>query len=127
MKDAKIEEVEKHKIDGSIINDTQSNKCDFLFICNKQKFFFVELKGTDIKHALTQIDATMQVFYKAGIIANKDMRCCIVFTTYPKDNGTFRKEVITLKKNWRNRVANIEVIQKSKRMEYSVTQDKIIG
>lgn len=127
LKDAKAEEVEKHKIDGSIIHDTRCNKCDFLFVFKKEKYFFVELKGTDIKHALTQIEATMQTFYQAGILASKDTRCCIVFTAYPKDNGIFRKAVINLKRNWKNKLASIEVVQKSKRMEYSVTQDKVIG
>lgn len=44
----------------------------------------------------------------------------------PKDNGTFRKEVIALKKDWKNKVASIEVYPKSKRMEYSVSQDKVL-
>lgn len=128
LADAAIEDVEKHKIDDGIIKDTINNKCDYLFVYKNRKFFFVELKGSDIHHALTQIKASMQFFYKEGIINNtKDMRCCIVFTSYPKDNGTFRKEVIALKKDWKNKVASIEVYQKSKRMEYSVSLDKVLG
>nr|WP_302830140.1 hypothetical protein [uncultured Bacteroides sp.] len=128
LADAAIEDVEKHKIDDGIIKDTINNKCDYLFVYKNRKFFFVELKGSDIRHALTQIKASMQFFYKEGIINNtKDMRCCIVFTSYPKDNGTFRKEVIALKKDWKNKVASIEVYQKSKRMEYSVSLDKVLG
>lgn len=127
LTDATIEEVEKHKIDDGVIKDAISNKCDYLFIYKDQKFFFVELKGSDIRHALLQIKASMQLFYQDGIINNKkDARCCIVFTSYPKDNGTFRKEVIALKKDWKNKVASIEVYQKSKRMEYSVSQDKVL-
>ena len=126
LKDADIEEVEKYQIDGGIINDTKSNRCDYLFVFQNKRFFFVELKGTDIKHALVQIEATMQLFYAKGIISNKGTRCCIVFSSYPKDNGTYRKGVITLRKNWKNKVANIEVYQKSKRMEYSAQWDRIL-
>lgn len=64
LADAAIEDVEKHKIDDGIIKDTINNKCDYLFVYKNRKFFFVELKGSDIRHALTQIKASMQLFIK---------------------------------------------------------------
>lgn len=52
-------------IDGDIIRDGQ--KCDFLVLAKQEektvnnywKAIFVELKGTDVEHALKQLDATM--------------------------------------------------------------------
>lgn len=50
------------KIDGGIINDNDQ-KCDFiLFDCEKKNRagYFIELKGSDINQALSQIDSTFE-------------------------------------------------------------------
>ena len=52
-------------IDGDIVKT--GNKCDFLVLAKQEenspeedwKAIFVELKGTDVVHALTQLDASM--------------------------------------------------------------------
>ena len=52
-------------IDGDIVK--AGNKCDFLVLAKQEessskedwKAIFVELKGTDVIHALTQLDASM--------------------------------------------------------------------
>lgn len=54
-----------YQIDGTII--TKGNKCDYLVLAkqnenpqdNNWKAIFVELKGTDVEHALEQLDASM--------------------------------------------------------------------
>lgn len=54
-------EVLKIKIDNCVIKDTNSNKCDFLIIDpDKNNSYFVELKGQNIKHALKQLEDTIQ-------------------------------------------------------------------
>lgn len=48
-------------VDGGMIKSKGSVKCDNLLIdINSKVAVFVELKGTDLKHALEQVDATMK-------------------------------------------------------------------
>lgn len=53
------------QIDGKII--TEGNKCDFIIlvkhnpIAHLWKEVFIELKGTDIKHAIEQLETTLKI------------------------------------------------------------------
>lgn len=50
----------KYRIDGGLIADDGA-KCDFLLLnCNKQHSYFIELKGSDIIHAIEQIDRSIE-------------------------------------------------------------------
>jgi len=51
------DEVYQYRIDGEVI--TEGLRCDFL-VWNETKrhIYFIELKGSDVAHALDQIDAT---------------------------------------------------------------------
>ena len=59
----KRRECVSYQIDGYIITD--GNKCDYLILARQDgeaewwKAIFVELKGTDVEHALVQLDAAM--------------------------------------------------------------------
>lgn len=54
-----------YQVDGNII--TEGNRCDYLVLAkqdedsqdNNWKAVFIELKGTDVEHALKQLDAGM--------------------------------------------------------------------
>lgn len=128
LKDAAIEETEKYKIDGGVIYGTQTNKCDFLFVYQNKRYIFVELKGTDVKHAFTQIDATLCTLYNAHLLdVQHELRCCIVFSTYPKDNGTVRKLQNEMVQKWKNKVSGQKFFLKKIRMVYSVKTDNTIG
>lgn len=49
----------KVQVDGCLINDNTVLKCDYLFkICETNQVFLVELKGTDVIHAINQITST---------------------------------------------------------------------
>jgi hypothetical protein len=51
------------KVDGCLITDPTQKKCDYVFlICPEQEFLFVELKGTEIKHGIQQLLATIEFF-----------------------------------------------------------------
>ena len=53
-----ISEVDKIKIDGYFDSSSEHRKCDYLFVYTSPLncvYIFVELKGTDIAHAITQI------------------------------------------------------------------------
>lgn len=48
-------EICKIKVDGCLINN--GARCDYLFlICNDEIAFFVELKGKNLKHAIEQLN-----------------------------------------------------------------------
>ncbi|MDN4164435.1 hypothetical protein QWY31_02925 [Cytophagales bacterium LB-30] len=49
----------KVQIDGCLIQNQAVDKCDYLFkICQSNQIFLVELKGTDVIHAVNQITST---------------------------------------------------------------------
>ncbi|ROT16585.1 hypothetical protein [Bacteroides acidifaciens] len=88
-----------YQIDGNIIKT--GNKCDFLILAkqeedennNNWKAIFVELKGTDVEHALKQLDATMSnSIFSHGSIDEKHAR--IVAKSFPssKSNPKFELE-----------------------------------
>lgn len=50
------------KIDGNIIKDTTSDKCDYVILASYNNAWaevFVELKGSDISHAINQLKQTI--------------------------------------------------------------------
>lgn len=50
-------------IDGCVIKDTSTVKCDFLLIDDLSKNeYFVELKGSDVGHAIDQLRASIERF-----------------------------------------------------------------
>lgn len=64
-----ISEVDKIKIDGYFDSSSEHRKCDYLFVYTSPLscvYIFVELKGTDIAHAITQIGNTVNLFYNQG-------------------------------------------------------------
>ena len=49
----------KVQVDGCVIKSTQETKCDNLLVEDNGNEHFVELKGTDVAHALKQLDGTI--------------------------------------------------------------------
>jgi hypothetical protein len=51
----------KYRIDGGLIADGDA-KCDYLLLnCDKRKSFFIEIKGSDLIHAVEQIDRSIDL------------------------------------------------------------------
>lgn len=49
----------KYRVDNGLIADTEA-KCDFLLLnCEQKKSYFIELKGSDLIHAIDQIDRSI--------------------------------------------------------------------
>lgn len=92
-----------YQIDGCII--TSGDKCDKLVLVKesdkpeKWAEIFVELKGKDASHALTQLIETIKkpIFYHP---TNITKRACVVATSYPtnKSNPEFEKKVLEISK-----------------------------
>ncbi|OQX98215.1 MAG: hypothetical protein B6I24_05955 [Bacteroidetes bacterium 4572_128] len=55
----------KITVDGGFIKENNIKKCDFVFIvCEKNDFYFLELKGANIRKAYEQIKSTIDFFIK---------------------------------------------------------------
>ncbi len=85
-----------YQIDGYIITD--GNKCDYLILARQDgeaewwKAIFVELKGTDVEHALVQLDAAMgNPVFRHSTVNERHAR--IVARSFPanKANPKFEK------------------------------------
>lgn len=86
------------QVDGDIVK--RGNKCDFLVLAREEsksgeekwKAVFIELKGTDVKHALIQLDASMSnpLFNHAS---TSERHARIVAKSFPssKSNPKFEK------------------------------------
>lgn len=58
--------VSKYHIDGGLVCDEQNTRrCDYMFVCrdNLQRILqiFIELKGTDVIHAMEQLDSSISM------------------------------------------------------------------
>ena len=54
--------VRHYQIDGYVICDPSVRKCDFLLLDDtKKKAYLIEVKGTDIKHAVGQLENTERI------------------------------------------------------------------
>ena len=55
--------VRHYQIDGYVICDPSVRKCDFLLLDDtKKKAYLIEVKGTDIKHAVGQLELSVWVY-----------------------------------------------------------------
>jgi DNA-binding protein YbaB len=73
------EDIRKVTVDGCAI--TQGIRCDWLLIRPDDKEFFVELKGSDLKHAYEQIERSIKQIAKDCYIREKNIY--IVMSKYP--------------------------------------------
>lgn len=57
--------VNNYHIDGGVIKDNNVKKCDYLvFVVDKKVAILVELKGSQIKTALEQLNSTMDLLHE---------------------------------------------------------------
>jgi hypothetical protein len=55
--------VRHFQIDGDVVRDPQILKCDYLLLNDDVKTaYFIELKGSDIQHAIEQLECTLRIF-----------------------------------------------------------------
>ena len=99
-----------YQIDGNIIKE--GNKCDCLILAKQDipadgkemwKSIFVELKGTDVGHAVEQIDATLDnALFKHPSV--NEIHARIVAKSFPANNANpeFEKAKRNLKKKHKN-------------------------
>lgn len=69
------EDFTRIRIDDCLIASQEVQKCDFGFIRHSNnEFYFVELKGKDVKKALNQITNTITIFESTFIKISKEKR-----------------------------------------------------
>ena len=125
--------IDKYKIDGYFDSDASHDKCDYLFyhhpsIPEKNTYLFVELKGTDIEHAVKQIGDTINRFSSNRYFIGKQNLCiigAIVSTGYPANDATFRRRVKELTKRFSKYHLRIE--NKKYEMRYDPEADRCLG
>ena len=56
-------------VDNCLIINSNTKKCDFVFVrCANNYHYFVEMKGSDTKHAIKQLESTIKYFIeKTGL------------------------------------------------------------
>lgn len=123
-----LENIDKIKIDGFLVSSKTNKKCDYLFVYKEcgvhKKFVFVELKGCDLATAVAQLDSTIEMFYSKHYLDQVDVRCGIVFTTYPRDNGTYRNLKRKLENKYSKKLRSIRVEQNSRNLIYNCVTDQ---
>lgn len=92
----------------------------------KQIYIFVELKGTDISHAVTQIGNTVNLFYDQGYLKGKQVVGAIVSSRHPSNDGTYRKAKQILERSLSSKIKGFRIEKKNKEMTYDPTQDKVV-
>lgn len=73
------------KVDGCLINDHKTKRCDFLFkVCETETHFLVELKGTDVDKAVDQIIHTFEFVNRKLRLPAESFKGVIVSSSIPR-------------------------------------------
>jgi hypothetical protein len=72
------------KIDGGLIVSTKQNKCDAGLLLDDDRFFLVEFKGKDCKHAAEQLCETKKYFESEYSSFDFKFQARIVGKSFPK-------------------------------------------
>lgn len=125
-----LDKVDKIKVDGYFDCSSEHRKCDYLFVyksnSSKQIYIFVELKGTDIAHAVTQISNTVNLFYTHNYLQDKKVIGVIVSSRHPSNDGTYRKAKMTLERSLSSKIKDFRIEKKNITITYDPIQDKIL-
>ena len=73
-------EIVVYKVDGGLINDENVLKCDNGIYTENDWLFLIELKGTDLNHALDQINNTIDILLKRSNKKVKKLNARIVLS-----------------------------------------------
>lgn len=74
--------IEKITVDGCITGIARIRKCDFAFVRGHKRVWYLELKGGDYDHAITQLKSTLAMF-QVHHAAKTKKECVLVGTRVP--------------------------------------------
>jgi hypothetical protein len=82
--------IERVEVDGCLITGDQE-RCDWLLVvkCNPEVAYYVELKGCDLKKAVSQLGATLKATKDRFALINR--KCYAVTTRVPRQGPTVQK------------------------------------
>jgi len=88
----------KIEVDGCVISDNNTPRCDYAIVPSNEVEIYVELKGSDIPHAVQQIESTI------GLLSEdpKKIRklCFVVSTRVPQQATSIQNLKIKFKRNF---------------------------
>ena len=102
------DEILKIKVDGCVISDNETLRCDYALIPSDAVEIYVELKGSDIEQAVKQIESTIKLLSENP---QKIKKLCFVVSTRVPQLGTDiqqRQSEFKKKFNARLRIKNIQ-------------------
>lgn len=89
------------------------------------RYIFVELKGSDVKHAVLQIQTTVELFYQEGKLKNNQAIGAIVSTKVPSNNSSYRDAKLRAERTLKNKIPKFRIEQKNLTMTYNPDKDKV--
>lgn len=90
---------------------------------NDSCHIFVELKGSDIVHAIEQLGNTIKTFYVNGYLKNTRVRAAIVSSRFPKADGCYRAASLKLHNSIKSKLKDFKLFQKNRKMIYNPQND----
>ncbi|MEZ2228282.1 MAG: hypothetical protein ACBR50_18660 [Microcoleus sp.] len=96
------------KVDGCVISDNETLRCDYALIPSDEVEIYVELKGSDIVHAVAQLESTIRLLSDNPQKIKK--LCFVVSTRVPKQTPGIQQLQSQFKKKFNAsfRVKNIQ-------------------
>jgi hypothetical protein len=96
------------KIDDCVIKDSETLRCDYAIVPCDEVEIYVELKGSDISHAVRQIESTISLL--SSNAQNIRKLCFIVSTRVPKQTTSIQQLQSQFKKKFNAsfRIKNIQ-------------------
>lgn len=100
--------VRKITVDGCVIKDNETLRCDYVLVPDYEVEIYVELKGKDIAHAVKQLESTIELLSDNAKTIKK--LCFIVSSRSPKLTPEIQKIAKTFNKKYNAsfRVKNIQ-------------------
>ena len=86
------------KVDGCVISDNETLRCDYALMPSDEVEIYVELKGSDIVHAVEQIKSTIRLLSDNPQKIKK--LCFVVSTSVPAYTTTIQKLKLQFKNNF---------------------------
>jgi hypothetical protein len=97
-------QINEVQVDNCLIKN--GNRCDFLWeICSKKTSIYIELKGKDLSHALTQIESTINFCIQNYNHLHFKKIAVIILSRYPQEDSSIQIK----KRNFKKRGIKLEI------------------
>lgn len=111
----------KIKVDGCAIKDNETLRCDYVLVPTSEVEIYVELKGSDIAHAIEQIESTIQLL--SDNVKQIKKLCFVVSTRVPKQTTSIQQIQSRFKKKF-NASFRIKNLQDTYDLSLVIPQDR---